>query len=84
MTTTQDQIIVSYTISIYTRNKDISTAEGTIRTLVDEVLADLRADEYLTGSALRADFDIEWGRANDEQPTRIAQIKCNYLCLISI
>ena len=83
-TTTQDRLVVGYTIAIYVRNKSLATAEWEIRAYVDEIMQDLRADEYLTGTALRGEFELERGRLNDEQPVRVCNIKCNYLLLVTI
>lgn len=72
---------VPYVVAIYVRNASIAIAEQTCRGIVDDVMAALRADVYLTGTAHAASFDIERGYADDEQPTRVATIKATYTIL---
>lgn len=83
-TSKDNQVTISYSVSIFVRNKDLSTTEWAIRGYVDEILDDLRNDAYLTGTALSSSFDIDWWRINDEQPVRVATIKCNYILLICL
>lgn len=83
-TSKDNQVTISYSVSILVRNKDLSTTEWAIRGYVDEILDDLRNDAYLTGTALSSSFDIDWWRINDEQPVRVATIKCNYILLICL
>jgi hypothetical protein len=83
-TSKDNQVTIGYSISIFVRNKDIATTEWTIRAYVDEILWDLRNDAYLTWTALSSNFDIQRWRINDEQPVRVATIKCNYILLICL
>lgn len=83
-TSKDNQVTISYSVSIFVRNKDIATTEQSIRWYVDEILWDLRNDAYLTGSAMSSNFDIQRWRVNDEQPVRVATIKCNYILLICL
>lgn len=83
-TSKDNQVTIGYSISIFVRNKDLATTEQSIRAYVDEVLDELRNDAYLTGTALSSNFDIQRGRVNDEQPVRVATIKCNYILLICL
>ena len=53
-------IEIPYDISIYVRNDTISTAEGTLRGIVDAIMAALRSDRTLTSTALSSRFEIEW------------------------
>lgn len=72
-------IEIPYDISIYVRNDTIATAEGTLRGIVDAIMVAVRADYTLTGSAMSSRFEIERWYTNDEQPLRVAIIKCIYM-----
>lgn len=79
----RDTVDVWYDITIYVKGSSLSTNENIIRGLVDNTLNVLRADPTLTGTAYSGVYDIEWGYSNDEQPLRIAIIKCIYkLCIV--
>lgn len=75
---------IGYEIAIYVKNKDIATNEAQIRSIVDSILVLLRADYTLTGTALNGRREIERGTSNDEQPLRMAVIKCFYTLCITI
>jgi hypothetical protein len=67
-----------YDISIYVQNKSIATNEPIIRQIVDWILVALKSDAYLTWSALNSRFELQRGYVWDEQPLRVAIIKCFY------
>ncbi len=77
-----NQANVNYSVKMFQQNKDIATTEANIRTLVDLVLAELRADYTLTGSAVSMNMTIDWLYTADEQPIRVVEIKLNYIVLI--
>lgn len=79
-----DNMEITYEVAIYVRNDTIATAEWVLRWIVDALLVGLRSDYTLTGSALSARFEVEWWYTNDEQPLRVAIIKCIYLVCVTI
>lgn len=79
-----DNMEVTYEVAVYVRNDTIATAEWVLRWIVDALLVALRAAYTLTGTALSARFEVEWWYTNDEQPLRVAIIKCIYLVCVTI
>lgn len=79
-----DNMEITYEVAVYVRNDTISTAEWTLRWIVDALLVGLRAAYTLTGSALSAKFEVERWYTNDEQALRVAIIKCIYLVCVTI
>ena len=77
-------IEIPYEVSVYVRNDTIATAEGTLRGIVDAIMVAVRADYTLTGTALNARFEIERWYTSDEQPLRVAIIRCIYSVCITI
>lgn len=79
----RDTIDIWYDVTIYVKGSNLGTNEGIIRWLVDSVMVALRADPTLTGTAYGGTYEIERWYSNDEQPLRIAIIKCIYkLCIV--
>jgi hypothetical protein len=73
---------VVYNISLYIRNESIAVQEAKIREIVDDILVALRWDMYLTWTAQKAIYEIERAYTNDQEPVRVAIIKCTYSLLI--
>lgn len=79
----RDTIDIWYDVTIYVKGSNLGTNEGIIRWLVDSVMVALRADPTLTGTAYGGTYEVERWYSNDEQPLRIAIIKCIYkLCIV--
>lgn len=79
----RDTIDIWYDVTIYVKGNNLGTNEWIIRWLVDSVMVALRADPTLTGSAYGGTYEVERWYSNDEQPLRIAIIKCIYkLCIV--
>jgi len=84
--TITNQDIVPFRIRIVDKNKDIANMEARMRTLADEVLAELRKKTNITlnWATLNMTFTVTWGWLDDEQPMRTFEIICNCTAINTI
>lgn len=82
-TTQSDILEIWYDITVYVRNDWIATNEWILRWKVDEILNALRPQFTLWWIALSAKREVERGYMSDQEPLRVAVIKCFYsICKI--
>jgi len=67
-----------FRIRVVDKNKDLANMEARMRTLADDILAELRKKENITlwWNACNMTFTIGWGWIDDSQPMRIFDITC--------
>lgn len=75
--TTNNEMISSYRVSVYYRNKNISTSEGYIRELADQLLTELNKDDHVTLDwtvVYMKVVNIQWGWVETDETKRLCDI----------
>ena len=70
--------VIPFRVRVVDKNKNVATMESRMRTLADEIIAELRKKENITlnGSVCNMTFWITWGWMDDQQPMRTFEIVC--------
>lgn len=80
---TVNQLEIPYVINLYDERdqENLEDVESKLRTLVDQILYELRRNPTLNWKALRATFWVRWGYSDDNTRHRVVQITCNYFTI---
>jgi len=77
---------VPFRIRVVDKNKSVESMEARMRTLADELLAELRKRENITlnWTVCNINFGVTWGWLDDQQPMRTFDIICTCTATNSI
>jgi hypothetical protein len=72
---------IDFRIRIVDKNRDVANMEARMRTLIDNIIAELRKKSNITlgGLICNMTFEITWGWLDDDQPMRTCEITCKCL-----
>jgi hypothetical protein len=85
--TCNNEAVYNITVRVVDQNKDVSTMETRMRLLADDILDEFRKDDNQTlqwNVEKFVPFNVVWGWADNQIPTRFFDINCEVTKLYSI